>query len=300
MKMRLNVGQIYTPPPKISVQAPVRGGPSSLGKSGIKPSAVNQAPAFGDNATTNSMPRPFPFPINIGTDICSIDRIYNILKRTSGLRFVRRVLIERERHEALERLDAPLERWRLAGRVGSILDWKRREMGLSPRELEKRRLQVEMKKEVLDTAEKDIGGEGGKIKSRIREGLRKELEREIKFEKEAERRLALENKRIQLDEEMVEFARGIEEAAAKRAGEEIDASVEPVQDVVDKKEAEIRKWEETPEQLKQRRLDDADLIIRLMDDHLKELKTAEGELWKAAEFLAGRYVLLLLLTYSAF
>ncbi|KAH8795082.1 hypothetical protein F5882DRAFT_41170 [Hyaloscypha sp. PMI_1271] len=87
------------------------------------------------------MPRPFPFPFpfNIGTDICSIDRIFSILKGSNGRRFVRRVLNERERHEGLERCDGPLERWRLAGRVSSVLEWKRRELRLTVRELNKRK-----------------------------------------------------------------------------------------------------------------------------------------------------------------
>ncbi|KAL7921608.1 hypothetical protein ACQKWADRAFT_294774 [Trichoderma austrokoningii] len=40
--------------------------------------------------------RPFPFPINIGTDICQISRIYGILKSPRGLRFVNRILSPEE------------------------------------------------------------------------------------------------------------------------------------------------------------------------------------------------------------
>lgn len=44
-------------------------------------------------------PRPFPFPINIGTDICSTKRIFQILtaRRGHGDSFLKRVLNEKER-----------------------------------------------------------------------------------------------------------------------------------------------------------------------------------------------------------
>jgi holo-[acyl-carrier protein] synthase len=40
--------------------------------------------------------RAFPFPFNIGTDICQISRIYNILSGPRALRFVNRVLAPEE------------------------------------------------------------------------------------------------------------------------------------------------------------------------------------------------------------
>jgi NOL1/NOP2/fmu family ribosome biogenesis protein len=48
------------------------------------------------------MPRPFQFPINIGTDICSVQRIYNILTVNNGTRaeaFLRRIFTEKEREQ---------------------------------------------------------------------------------------------------------------------------------------------------------------------------------------------------------
>ena len=57
-------------------------------------------------------------------------------------------------------------------------------------------------------------------------------------------------------------------------------------DVEKKKKVEV--VEETSEQKKQKRLDDVDIMIRLLDDHEKELGTAAEGLWSAAEFLAGR------------
>ncbi|KAK2034394.1 hypothetical protein LX32DRAFT_394843 [Colletotrichum zoysiae] len=42
-------------------------------------------------------PRPFPFPINIGTDICQVSRVYRLLASDRGASFLRRVLTEDER-----------------------------------------------------------------------------------------------------------------------------------------------------------------------------------------------------------
>ncbi|KAH7165602.1 hypothetical protein EDB81DRAFT_259082 [Dactylonectria macrodidyma] len=40
--------------------------------------------------------RTFPFPLNIGTDICQISRIYRILSSSRGKRFVNRILAPEE------------------------------------------------------------------------------------------------------------------------------------------------------------------------------------------------------------
>ena len=40
--------------------------------------------------------RPFPFPLNIGTDICRISRIYAILRSSRGPRFVDRIFSPEE------------------------------------------------------------------------------------------------------------------------------------------------------------------------------------------------------------
>lgn len=46
------------------------------------------------------MPRPFPFPLNVGTDICSVKRIFNILKtQKDGNAFLRRILLDQEREQ---------------------------------------------------------------------------------------------------------------------------------------------------------------------------------------------------------
>jgi holo-[acyl-carrier protein] synthase len=49
-------------------------------------------------------PRAFPFPLNIGTDICHIRRIYDILRTPRAARFVGRILTEAERQHAASRL----------------------------------------------------------------------------------------------------------------------------------------------------------------------------------------------------
>ena len=49
-------------------------------------------------------PPAFPFPLNIGTDICHIRRIYDILRTPRASRFVGRILTEAERQQAASRL----------------------------------------------------------------------------------------------------------------------------------------------------------------------------------------------------
>jgi len=58
------------------------------------------------------MPKPFPFPLNVGTDICHRLRILNTLKeRRIARRFIQRILTEEERAENKERIEGPLGRW---------------------------------------------------------------------------------------------------------------------------------------------------------------------------------------------
>jgi holo-[acyl-carrier protein] synthase len=58
--------------------------------------------------------RPFPFPLNIGTDICQISRIYGILKSPRGMRFVNRILSPEEQARKDPRLrcleDSPINK----------------------------------------------------------------------------------------------------------------------------------------------------------------------------------------------
>lgn len=41
--------------------------------------------------------RAFPLPLNVGTDICQISRVYRILKTSRATRFVNRILANEER-----------------------------------------------------------------------------------------------------------------------------------------------------------------------------------------------------------
>lgn len=41
--------------------------------------------------------RPFPFPLNVGTDICQISRIYGIVAGPQRTRFINRILAPEER-----------------------------------------------------------------------------------------------------------------------------------------------------------------------------------------------------------
>ncbi|KAL0944432.1 holo-acyl-carrier-protein synthase [Colletotrichum truncatum] len=43
------------------------------------------------------LPRSFPFPLNIGTDICQVSRIYRLLASDRGTRFLQRVFTQDER-----------------------------------------------------------------------------------------------------------------------------------------------------------------------------------------------------------
>ncbi|KAL6881394.1 hypothetical protein J3F83DRAFT_722125 [Trichoderma novae-zelandiae] len=48
--------------------------------------------------------RPFPFPLNIGTDICRISRVYAILSSPRGMRFVNRLFSPEEQARKDSRL----------------------------------------------------------------------------------------------------------------------------------------------------------------------------------------------------
>ena len=46
-----------------------------------------------------TMKIPFPFPLAIGTDLCSANRIYNILCRPNGTRLLSRIFNEEEKKQ---------------------------------------------------------------------------------------------------------------------------------------------------------------------------------------------------------
>lgn len=47
--------------------------------------------------------RAFPFPLNIGTDICQISRVYQILSGPRATKFVNRILSPEERQRMISR-----------------------------------------------------------------------------------------------------------------------------------------------------------------------------------------------------
>lgn len=84
------------------------------------------------------MPRPFPFPLTIGTDICSIPRIYAILHHPSkvnqGTKFIDRIFTEEEKAQFIDRsiagLPGALSKWDECIKKRRHLDAKREELRL--------------------------------------------------------------------------------------------------------------------------------------------------------------------------
>ncbi|KAH6672788.1 hypothetical protein F5X68DRAFT_215025 [Plectosphaerella plurivora] len=54
-------------------------------------------------------PKPFPFPLNVGTDICQISRIFRVLASPRGSRFVDRILTPSERSASVALRDGLLK-----------------------------------------------------------------------------------------------------------------------------------------------------------------------------------------------
>ena len=68
------------------------------------------------------MPKPFPFLLNIGTDICHSPRIFTILRQKRiARRFIKRVLTEEEIIENWHRIEGPLARWEKVARNRELL-----------------------------------------------------------------------------------------------------------------------------------------------------------------------------------
>ncbi|KAG5917258.1 hypothetical protein E4U42_007318 [Claviceps africana] len=64
--------------------------------------------------------RPFPFPLNVGTDICQISRVYGILNGPRRGRFINRILAPEEVEQYESRLSGG--RGGVAGRTSSARD----------------------------------------------------------------------------------------------------------------------------------------------------------------------------------
>lgn len=88
-------------------------------------------PKHNDRA---AMPRPFPFPVNIGTDICSVHRIFNILKAQNGSgadAFLRRIFTDQEREQFQHRsYSKTLQSWHKLQNKKIQLDKRREDLGI--------------------------------------------------------------------------------------------------------------------------------------------------------------------------
>jgi hypothetical protein len=96
----------------------------------------------------------------------------------------------------------------------------------------------------------------------------------------------VDGEKVLMAREHAEMEEEGEESAVEFGREETIGAVKEV--VVKKEGLNTRQDEVTPEQKKLKRLEDADIMIRLLEDNDKELETAGEGLWRAAEFLAGR------------
>jgi hypothetical protein len=61
------------------------------------------------NNAIQAMPRPFPFPISVGTDICSISRIHNLLLKRSRRKLFNKILTSKEFELQRDRIEGLFE-----------------------------------------------------------------------------------------------------------------------------------------------------------------------------------------------
>ena len=198
------------------------------------------------------MPKPFPFPLNIGTDICSIPRIRKILlKDTNGPRLVKRILTERECLETRSRWEAPIERYWQADRRRILLAQKKSQMGLS---------KDWAWTQTLDIKEKNgWPGDAEKAKLRERDEKAKVVDDEVELELDVDSD-RLENEALE-DTESSLFAN------AKVVVEKV-----PIEDA------------------RKGKLSDKEALLLLMVQNIKEMRAAEVGLNLVAQFMAGRWV----------
>jgi hypothetical protein len=199
------------------------------------------------------MPKPFPFPLNIGTDICSIARIQKIFRKPSrGPQFVRRILTERECQESRSRWEAPIERYWQAWRRRLLLEWKRDQLGLSKNWTRTQILSIREKRGWLDDAENAQ--------------LLYYIERDEKTEV--------------VDDEVELELDGGNDLPEIEASEDTESSSFTNTKVVAKKIPN--------EDAKKGKLSDKEAMLLLMERNMKEIREAEVGLNLAAQFIAGR------------
>jgi hypothetical protein len=201
------------------------------------------------------MPKPFPYPLNIGTDICSIPRIRKILlKATSGPRLVKRILTERECLEARSRWEAPIERYWQADRRRLLLAQKRSQMGLSKNWAWTQILNIKEKNGWLGDAEKAK--------------LRKDIEHD---------------KRAKVVDDVVELELDVDsDCLENEASEDTESSLLA--------NAKVVVVKAPSEDARKGKLSDKEALLLLMEQNIKEMRTAEVGLNLVAQFMAGRWV----------
>jgi hypothetical protein len=201
------------------------------------------------------MPKPFPFPLNIGTDICSIPRIRAILlKSTGGPRLVKRILTERECLETRSRWEAPVERYWQAQRRKLLLTWKRDQLGFSKNWTRTQILNIKEQRGWLGDAEK----------AKLLEDIERDEKAEI------------------VDDEVGVELDGDSNHPENETSEDTESSSFANTKVV---------AETTPrEDAKKGKLSDKEALLLLMEQNLKEIREAEVGMNLVAQFMAGRWV----------
>jgi hypothetical protein len=199
------------------------------------------------------MPKPFPFPLNIGTDICSIPRIRKIfLKATGGPRLVKRILTERECEETRNRWEGPIERYWQANRKKLLLAWKRDQLGLSKNWARTQILNINEKKRWLGDAEK----------AKLLEDIKRDEKAEV------------------VDDDVEVKQDGDNDHLENEASEDTESSSFADTKVV---------VEKTPsEGAKKGKLSNEKVMRLLMEQNIREMQAAEVGMNLVAQFVAGR------------
>lgn len=81
------------------------------------------------------MPKPFPFPFNVGTDICFTPRILHIIQKKTWHSFIRRFFTEKEREHYKLRVEQPLRTWHHTISAKEHIKQKQKELGVTDTEL---------------------------------------------------------------------------------------------------------------------------------------------------------------------
>jgi hypothetical protein len=252
------------------------------------PASVAQAPKESSNtkvsnSTTltdqNTMPRPFPLPISVGTDICHVYRILKIIKNTQRDSFIRRILTEGERDD--DRLQ-PLKSWQATLQKGQEVraqfdeDIGKESFGTLriKREIEKR---IEATTGAIDFKTKFPFG-GDHVADRF----------VLRTKGHEERTMAMEKPTVDGTKDYT----GETDFNTKSQihQEHFDHFLAPI--FKEDKEVIMAKKNPTAE-LVARNRSRSEAIMRLADEFIKEYDELHVPMLKAAQFLAGRQVTLL-------